>query len=84
MGKRLMNDKKIILLTDIIEQRLRKQKELEYYEEELQKLQMKMFLTRKEIDLTNTIIDIIQNETVVDLVEGANEKLLIKKDKEDD
>lgn len=79
-----MNDKKIILLTDIIEQRLRKQKELEYYEEELQKLQMKMFLTRKEIDLTNTIIDIIQNETVVDLVEGANEKLLIKKDKEDD
>lgn len=84
MGKRLMNDKKIILLTDIIEQRLRKQKELEYYEEELQKLQMKMFLTRKEIDLTNTIIDIIQNETVVDLVEGANEKLLIKKDNEDD
>lgn len=79
-----MNDKKIILLTDIIEQRLRKQKELEYYEEELQKLQMKMFLTRKEIDLTNTIIDIIQNETVVDLVEGANEKLLIKKDNEDD
>lgn len=84
MGKRLMNDKKIILLTDIIEQRLRKQKELEYYEEELQKLQMKMFLTRKEIDLTNTIIDIIQKETVVDLVEGANEKLLLKKDKEDD
>lgn len=84
MGKRLMTDKKIILLTDVIEQRLRKQKELDYYEEELQKLQMKMFLTRKEIDLTNTIIDIIQNETVVDLVEGANEKLLIKKDKEDD
>lgn len=79
-----MTDKKIILLTDVIEQRLRKQKELDYYEEELQKLQMKMFLTRKEIDLTNTIIDIIQNETVVDLVEGANEKLLIKKDKEDD
>ena len=84
MGKRLMNDKKIILLTDVIEQRLRKQKELDYYEEELQKLQMKMYLTRKEIDLTNTIIDIIQKETVVDLVEGANEKLLLKKDKEDD
>ena len=79
-----MNDKKIILLTDVIEQRLRKQKELDYYEEELQKLQMKMYLTRKEIDLTNTIIDIIQNETVVDLVEGANEKLLLKKDKENE
>lgn len=84
MGKGLMEEKKIILLTDIIEQRLRKQKELEYYEDEMRKLQNKLFLTRKEIDLTNMIIDIIQKETVVDLVDVANEKLLIKKEKAND
>ena len=79
-----MSDNKIVFLTDILEQKLRKEKELEYYEDELRKLQRKMFFVKKEIDLTNTIIDIIQNETVVDLIEGAQEKLLIKKEREDD
>lgn len=79
-----MTDNKIVFLTDILEQKLRKEKELEYYEDELRKLQRKMFFVKKEIDLTNTIIDIIQNETVVDLIEGAQEKLLIKKEREDD
>lgn len=79
-----MTENKIVFLTDILEQKLRKEKELEYYEDELRKLQRKMFFVKKEIDLTNTIIDIIQNETVVDLIEGAQEKLLIKKEREDD
>lgn len=79
-----MSENKIVFLTDILEQKLRKEKELEYYEDELRKLQRKMFFVKKEIDLTNTIIDIIQNETVVDLIEGAQEKLLIKKEREDD
>ena len=79
-----MSEDKIVFLTDILEQKLRKEKELEYYEDELRKLQRKMFFVKKEIDLTNTIIDIIQNETVVDLIEGAQEKLLIKKEREDD
>lgn len=79
-----MTDNKIVFLTDILEQKLRKEKELEYYEDELRKLQKKMFFVKKEIDLTNTIIDIIQNETVVDLIEGAEKKLLLNKDKKDD
>jgi len=78
-----MKDSKIVFLTDILEQKLRKEKELEYYEDELRKLQKKMFFVKKEIDLTNTIIDIIQNETVVDLIEGAEKKLLLNKDKKD-
>jgi len=68
---------KIILISDVIEQKLRKEKELEYYEQELAKLQGKMFWLRKEIELTNTIIDIIENENVLDLAESANNKLTI-------
>jgi len=34
---------KLIQITDIIETRLRKEKELEYYQAELEKLQQKMF-----------------------------------------
>jgi hypothetical protein len=61
---------KIILLSDIIEQKLRKEQELEFYQAELEKLQNKMFFLRKEIDLTNTIIDIIDQETVYDVKEN--------------
>ena len=71
---------KILFLEDIIEQKLRKQKELEYYEQQLRELNNKMFFVKKEIDLTNTIIDIISNEKVLDLVEQAHADLLIEKD----
>lgn len=53
---------KIILLEDVIEQKLRKEKELEFYELELIKLQEKLSFIRKEIELTNTIIEIIEKE----------------------
>jgi len=65
----MTNESKLILLTDIIESKVRKEKELEYYEKELQKLQEKMFFIRKEIDLTNLIIDIIQKDNVIDIKE---------------
>lgn len=65
---------KIILLSDIIEQKLRKQQELEFYQAELEKLQNKMFFLRKEIELTNTIIDIIDQETVYDVKENMIER----------
>lgn len=71
---------KIVLITDIIEQKVRKERELEFYEQELKKLKEKMFWVKREIDLTNTIIRVIQEETVVDLVDGAERKLLIKDD----
>ena len=53
---------KIILLSDYIEQKVRKEKELEYYTKELEELQRKMFWLRKEIQLTNVIIDIVEKE----------------------
>ena len=68
---------KIILITDVIEQKLRKEQELEFYEKELEKLQSKMFWLKKEIDLTNRIINIIEAEEVIDLVQSAKNKLPI-------
>lgn len=53
---------KILLLTDIIEQKVRKEKELSYYQEQLEELEQKMWFLRKEIDLTNMIISVIENE----------------------
>ena len=66
----MTNDKKIIFLTDLIETKVRKEKELEYYQIELQKLQEKMFYVKKEIDLTKTIINIIEDEKVIDVREN--------------
>jgi hypothetical protein len=66
----MTKDKKIIFLTDLIETKVRKEKELEYYQVELQKLQEKMFYVKKEIDLTKTIINIIEDEKVIDVREN--------------
>lgn len=66
------------MLTDFIEQKVRKERELEFYEEELKKLQEKMYWLRREISLNQTIIDIIQRDAILDLKEQAEEKLLIK------
>lgn len=52
----------IILLHEILEQKIRKEKELEYYEEQLRELEKKMWFIKKEIDVTNLCIEIIQNE----------------------
>ena len=54
--------REILSLVDIIEQKLRKEKELAYYEEELKKLEKKMFFLKKEIQMTNFIIDAVRNE----------------------
>ena len=68
---------KIILISDVIEQKLRKEQELEFYEKELAKLESKMFWLKKEIDLTNRIINIIEAEEVIDLVQQAESKIPI-------
>jgi len=72
------NEKKIILLTDVLEQKLRKERELEFYEKELKKLEERLYWLRREITLNNDIIDIIKNNAIIDLKEQADEKLLIK------
>jgi len=67
--------KNIILLTDIIEQKVRKEKELEYYQQQMEELRKKMFFVQKEIDVTSIIIDIIEQEKVVDLREYTYKRL---------
>jgi hypothetical protein len=69
---------KLILLTDVIETKLRKEKELEFYQKELEKLQQKMFFLRKDIDITSLCIQIIEQEKVVDIREQMNAKLIGK------
>lgn len=67
---------KIILITDIVETKLRKEKELAYYQEELEKLKEKMFFLQKDIDITNLIINMIEKEKVLDIKEQMQSKLL--------
>ena len=55
---------KIILLSDIVQHKLRKEQELEFYQQELEKLQQKMFFLKKDIEITNMCIDIIEQEKV--------------------
>ena len=70
---------KIILLEDIYDLRRRKEDELRYYNEQLEKLKEKMFFVNKEIELTSFIIDIIENERVTDI-----KKLIADKRKRDE
>ena len=53
---------KIILLSDILKHKLQKERELEFYQQELEKLQQKMFFLNKDIEITNMCIDIIEHE----------------------
>jgi len=67
----------IIRISEILEQKVRKEQELEYYEKELLELERKMFWLKKEIELTNTIIRAIENEEILDLVKSAESKIPI-------
>ncbi len=70
----MATERKIVLLSDFIEQKVRKEKELEYYTLQLEELQKKMFFIRKEIELTNVIIDIIDKEKVINVREYLESK----------
>jgi hypothetical protein len=77
----LEQEAKLILITDFIEQKLRKEQELDFYLKELEELQRKIGWLRREVDLTNTIISMIKTETVYDIKEemiANNENRVIK------
>ena len=76
-------ERKLILLSDFIDQRVRKQNEIEFYEKELKEIERKLFFLRKEQQLTVTIIDILTKEKVYDIQEEMEKKLLIEKKDED-
>ena len=63
-----MQGSKIIQIADLIEEKLRKEQELEFYEKEMQKLLFRMSLVRHEIGLTETIIKMIENEEIPNLL----------------
>ena len=67
----------VISLTDLIETRLRKQQEIEYYKETLERLQRKIGELGKEVDITTIIIDMIENERVLTIDEKRGKMLLL-------
>lgn len=74
------DNKRIIFITDLIDQRLRKEKEIEFYEAELKKIEERLFWLRRERQLTQTIIDIIHNNNVIDIREQMYDRLEERKD----
>ncbi len=65
----MRKDNKIIRIADLINEKLRQEQELEFYEKELRKLLVRMMWVRREIDLTNLIINMIENETIPNILD---------------
>jgi len=78
------NMSKLIHIAEIIETRLRKEKELEFYQKQLEKIQQKMFFLKKDLDLTNLIIEIIEKEQVYDVREEMQKQLILGTKNDDD
>ena len=72
----------VISLTDLIESRLKKQQEIEYYQETLVSLQKKIGELGKEVSITTLIIDMIESERVLTLDEKRGKILLLDSKKE--
>jgi len=62
-------DKLILDIQDFYDMRKRKEDELAFYHRELEKIQLKMSVLRVEMTVTNTIIDLIEREDIIDLRE---------------
>ena len=82
-----MTDDNIIYLSDLIESKLKKEQEIEYYIESMKRLQIKVNELEKEINLTSLIIQMIEQERVLTIEEkqskiihvlDANKKLEIE------
>lgn len=57
----------IILIHDLVDLRDRKQQELKFYNDQLEELKSRMYLIKREIDLTSEIITLIEREKLLDL-----------------
>ena len=64
----------IIELSDILEQKLRKERELTFYETQLAQLLLRMQTIRKEIEITNMIIEIVSDENIVNIQDYIKNK----------
>ena len=68
--------KKLIQITDILETKLRKEREIEYYEEQIVKIRQKMMFLQKDLDLTKLIISIIEKEKVYDIKQEMETRMI--------
>ena len=75
-------EENLVSLTDLIESRLRKQQEIDYYQEVLKKLQKKIGDLSKEVNITSLIIDMIENESVLTIDKKRGKILLLDSKKE--
>ena len=80
----MSEEQKLILISDFIEQKLRKEQELDFYLKELEELQRKIGYLRQEVSLTNTIINMIKTEQVYDIKENMLDRDNIIKLPEED
>ena len=67
----------VISLTDLIESRLRKQQEMEYYQKTLDTLTQKIGVLNTEVNITTLIIDMIENERDLTIDEKRGKILLL-------
>jgi hypothetical protein len=72
----MIESAKLIIISDLLDTKARKEKELAFYNEQLRELQGKMFWVQKEIDLTTDIIDMIEREKMMDLQQWMKERKL--------
>ena len=73
----------VVSLTELIESRLKKQQEIDYYQETLIRLQRKIGELNKEVDITTLIIDMIETERVLTLDEKKGKMLLLDSKREE-
>lgn len=67
-------ESRIIILADILEQKLRKERELTYYEAQLAQLLGRMRYIKKEIEITNMIIELVTEEKIIDIQEYLSKR----------
>jgi hypothetical protein len=60
----MTKENRIILLSEVLESKLRKERELEYYQAELIRIQERIGQLSQDLNLTKIIIDMIETETV--------------------
>tara|TARA_B100000085_G_scaffold160267_1_gene145705 strand:- start:1448 stop:1690 length:243 start_codon:yes stop_codon:yes gene_type:complete len=74
--------KKIIILSDIIQNKVQKEQELARYNEELVRIQKHIAMLQSDLSLTQLIIDMIEQEKIIDMqeyiIERNKDKLITK------
>ena len=79
-----MADENIIHLSDLIESKLKKEQEIEYYIETMKRLQKRVNELEKEINLTSLIIQMIEQERVLTIEEKRSKIIHVLDAKKDD